>query len=171
MISIKKYQCGGLVHSVTKKKWSVAEGRYDSGSYRLTKQECAGRFLGSIRMRKIFQFEVWNSSNFVIIFSFIEKSIKKIEINTIDWCYVRNICIFFQDFSSTSCSRNEVLSRKNMIRTLKNVIKYTIWRLALDETRRKVTQWLGTTQENTWNFVQNAIKEVLLNGIQRKLTR
>jgi len=35
-------------------------------------------------MRKIFQFEVWNSSNFVIIFSFIEKLMKKFEINTID---------------------------------------------------------------------------------------
>ena len=35
--------------------------------YRLTKQESAGRFLESIRMRGIFQFEVWNSSNFVII--------------------------------------------------------------------------------------------------------
>jgi len=35
-------------------------------------------------MREIFQFEVWNSSNFVIIFSFIEKSIQKFEINTID---------------------------------------------------------------------------------------
>ena len=68
-----------------KKKWSVAEARpADSSSYRLTKQESAGRFLGSIRMREIFQFEVWNSSNFVIIFSFIEKSMKKFETNTID---------------------------------------------------------------------------------------
>jgi len=58
-----------------KKKWSVAEARpADSGSYRLTKQESAGRFLGSVRMREIFQFKVWNSSNFVIIFSIIEKS-------------------------------------------------------------------------------------------------
>ena len=58
-----------------KKKWSVAEARpADSGSYRLTKQESAGGFLGSIRMREIFQFEVWNSSNFVIILSFVEKS-------------------------------------------------------------------------------------------------
>jgi len=67
-----------------KKKWSVAEARpADSGSYRLTKQESAGRFLESIRMREIFQLEVWNSSNFVI-FSLVEKSVKKFEINTID---------------------------------------------------------------------------------------
>ena len=60
------------------KKWSVAEARSaDPGSYRHTKQESADRFCGSIRMHEIFQFEVWNSSNFVIIFSFIEKSVTK----------------------------------------------------------------------------------------------
>ena len=38
------------IHSITKKKWPIAEARpADSGSYRLTKQESAGRFLGSIR--------------------------------------------------------------------------------------------------------------------------
>jgi len=64
---------------------SVAEARpADSGSHSLTKQESAGRFLGSIRMREIFQFEVWNSSNFVIIFSSVEKSMKKFEIITIN---------------------------------------------------------------------------------------
>jgi len=47
-------------------------------------KDSAGRFLGSIRMREISQFEVWNSSNFVIIFSFMEKLIKKFEIDTID---------------------------------------------------------------------------------------
>ena len=63
-----------LLHSVI-----VAEARpADSDSYRLTKQESASRFLGSIHMREIFQFEVWNSSNFVILSSFIEKSMKKI---------------------------------------------------------------------------------------------
>jgi len=68
-----------------KEKWSVAEARpADSCSYRLTKQESAGGFLGSIRMREIFQFEIWNPSNFVIISSFIEKSMKKFEIKTID---------------------------------------------------------------------------------------
>jgi len=68
-----------------KKKWPVAEARpADSGSHRLTKRESAGRFLGSIRMREIFQSKVWNSSNFVIIFSFLEKSMKKFEIDTID---------------------------------------------------------------------------------------
>ena len=89
-----------LSHSVTKKqKWSVAEARpTDSGSYRLTKQESAGRFLGSIRMREIFQFEVWNSSNFVIIFSFIEKSMKKFEINTIDRRYIEKHLEFFSEF-------------------------------------------------------------------------
>ena len=72
-------------HSVTKKKVGCrAEARPAySDSYKLTKQESAGRFLGAIRMREIFQFEVWNSSNFVIIFSFIEKSMKNFEINTI----------------------------------------------------------------------------------------
>jgi len=70
---------------IQKRKGFVAEARpADSGSYRLTKQESAGRFLGSIRMHEVFQFQVWNSSNFVIIFSFIEKSMKKFEIDTID---------------------------------------------------------------------------------------
>ena len=71
-----------------KKKWSVAEARAaHSGSYglyELTKQESTDRFLGSIPMREIFQFEVWNSSSFVNIFLFIEKSMKNFEIDTID---------------------------------------------------------------------------------------
>jgi len=51
-------------------------------------------------MRETFQFEVWNSSNFDIIFSFIEKSMKKFEIlyNTIDWCYIEEHLEFFSEF-------------------------------------------------------------------------
>ena len=43
----------------TKIKGSVTEASpADSGSWRLTKQESAGRFLGSIRVDQIFQLEV-----------------------------------------------------------------------------------------------------------------
>jgi len=52
-------------------------------------------------MREIFQFEVWNSSNVVIIFSFIEKSMKKFEIIT-GWptIFCNKIPWLFQTFSS-----------------------------------------------------------------------
>jgi len=109
-------------------------------TYGLTKQESAGRFLWSIRMREIFQFEVWNSSNFVIIFLFIEKSMEKFEINTIDWCYIEEHLEFF----------------------------FRIFRLypALEMRFQVGKTWFGNV-----SFVQNAIKEILVNGIQRKLTR
>ena len=56
----------------------------NSVSWRLTKQEFACRFLGSIRIGEIFQLEVWNSSNFVFIFLFTMESMKKFETHTID---------------------------------------------------------------------------------------
>jgi len=74
---------------VTKRKWSVLEARLAHfGNYRITKQESDRRFLGSIRM--IFQFEVWNSSNFVIILKF--------EIYT-NGCYTERHLEFFLEFS------------------------------------------------------------------------
>ena len=81
--------CSTFYEIYSKKKSGLSQKRpVDSGSYKLTKQESAGTFLGSIRRREIFQFEFWHSRNFVIIFSFIEKSMKNSEINTSDWCYI-----------------------------------------------------------------------------------
>ena len=61
-----------------KVKGSVTEmSPADSDTWRLTKQESAGRFLESIGIGEIFQLEVWNSNNFVFISLFTWKSVKE----------------------------------------------------------------------------------------------
>ena len=70
----------------------------DSGGWRLTKQESAGQFFGSIRIDDIFQLEVWKSSNFVFIFIFTVKSMRKFETYTIDRCYLEQHLGFFSEF-------------------------------------------------------------------------
>jgi len=73
-----------LKHSVTKEKSGLSQKRDQPILVVISSQNKNPLAVGSIRMREIFQFEVWNSSTFVIIFSFIEISMKKFEINTID---------------------------------------------------------------------------------------
>jgi len=68
------------------------------------------------------------------------------------WEYLEEQLEFFLEFFVHTTLQQWALKWKNAIRTLKNVIKFAIWRLALDKTQRKVTRWLGATRKNTWNF-------------------
>jgi len=108
--------CFGL-HSVTKKKWSVAEARpADSGSRRLTKQESAGRFIGSYAR----DIPVWSLEfqQFPLLFSHSSKNrwnnSKLTPLIDTTWRNIRN---FFQNFLFISRSREEWgFKSKNVIR-------------------------------------------------------
>ena len=83
-----------------KKKSCVIEASpVDTGSLGLPEHESVDRFSLSDQDGEIFQLEVWNSSNFVLIFLFLSKSMKKFETYTIGECYLEEHLEFFSEFS------------------------------------------------------------------------